>query len=117
MSAEFVGEYCRSFRLRAHAHVECAHASHQQPGIKRSDGAAELLPHLANARPQRALARCGKSARDNIGMSVEVFGRRVHDDVGAQRKRPGKDRRGHGRSDAQDGADAMRDLGNRGDVG
>ena len=56
---------------------------------KPDERAAELRAHLANARPQRVAARRGERAGDDVGMAVEIFGRRMHDDVGAERATAG----------------------------
>ena len=63
MIGEPRGEQRRGARLFAHAHVERAHAAHQQPGLERPEHGAVLRPHLADARPQIALARRRRARR------------------------------------------------------
>src|SRR5271169_140376 len=117
MPFKTAGELSCGFGLRAHADVEGAHATHQQPRIEGAQRTAVLLAHPANTNPQFALPRGGKGSRDNVRVSVEVFGGGVHNEVGTERKRPSKDRSSDGRIDAQYGAGAMSDLGNRGYIG
>ena len=70
------------------------------------------------ARPlaKRVVAREAERARDHVGMAVEVFGRRMHDDVGAERERPGEDRRRAGRVDRESRARRVGDRGRACDV-
>jgi len=82
MSAESVGERRRGFRLR-------------MPRINSQASNKRWRCRAAAASCERAFARCGKSAGDNVGIPVELFGRRVHDNISAQPKRPGKDRCGY----------------------
>ena len=75
-------------------------------------------PRILRSRDHSSLSRAlAKRAGDDVGMAVEIFGRRMHDDVGAERERTREDRRRHGGVDAQDRVGGVRDLGDRGDVG
>ena len=76
-----------------------------------------MRAHLLDARPQRVLARGRQRARDHVGMAVEIFGRRMHHDVGAERERPREHRRRGGGIDGEQRARRVRDLGDGRDVG
>ena len=56
------------------------------------------MPIVCARIAKSVAAREAKRSRDHVGMTVEIFGRRMHHDVGAQRDRLGEDRRRAGRS-------------------
>ena len=53
----------------------------------------------ARAASASSSARVIERAGDDVGVAVEILGRRVHHDVGAERERPGQHRRRDGRVD------------------
>ena len=55
------------------------------------------LANRPRSRAKGVVARETERARHDVGMAVEIFGRRVHDHVGAQRDRPGENGRRAGR--------------------
>ncbi len=102
---------------RLDAHGQGAHAPLQQPRLERSQHAADARQIGADAGPQLVLRLGHQRAGDDVGMTVEIFGRRMHDDVGAQGQRLGEDRRGDGGIHRQPGAHTPGQLGDGGDVG
>ena len=114
------GEFLRQRLGRAagplHAREQRAHAAHQQPGLGLAEDGAELGADRAQLRPVLVVARADQRAGDDVGMAVEVLGRRMHDDVGAVLDRPRQHRRRDRRIDRQQRAGLVRDLGRRGDV-
>ena len=97
----------------AHAQVERSQAADQQERLERMEDEAVPVRMSARPRAERVVAREAQRARDHVGMAVEVFGRRVHHDVGAERDRPGEDRRRAGRVDRERRARRMRDVARR----
>ena len=75
-----------------------------------------LRADFAHARASLVLAREAQRAGDHVGMAVEILGRRMHDDIGAERDRPGEHRRRAGGVDAERGARGMGDFCRAGDV-
>ena len=101
MIGEAGGELHRVRRRGAHAQVERPQAPGQKERLERmQDQSVRLADGRARAA-QRVVARKAERARDDVGMPVEIFGRRMHDDVGAERERPGEDRRRAGRVDRE----------------
>ena len=106
----------RSAALRARAGTACAcRAAAATP--RTAQDAALLRPHRPDPPPELVVGRASQRAGDHVGVTVQVLGRRVHDEVGAQCQRPRQHRRRHGRVDGEPGAGAVRDLGRGGDVG
>ena len=93
--------------------------------MPRSSSQASNGPRIAPASWRSAVSRCQKSsarardqrARDHVAVAVQVFGRRVHDEIGAELQRPAQHRRRRGAVDREPGAGAVRDLGRGRDVG
>lgn len=68
-----------------HAHVQCAQAAGQEPGLKGShDGTVEgeAAAHLGDG-----LGIGQHGAADDVAVAVEILGGAVHHDVGAQLER------------------------------
>ena len=89
MIGEAVRQLQRVRRRRAHAHVEGA----QIPGSDRNaSNGCRIMPCLLANRPRSRAKRVGareaERAGQDVGMPVEIFGRRVHDHVGAEGERP-----------------------------
>ena len=81
----------------------------RMPRISRNaSNGCRIMPciwRIVRARAaERVVAREAERAGDDVGMAVEIFGRRVHHDVGAERERPGEDRRRAGRVDREERA-------------
>ena len=95
-------------------------SSVRMPRISRkASNGPRIMPWLARIRARArylVLTREAERAGDDVGMAVEIFGRRMHDDVGAERERPGEHRRRAGGIDAERGARIMRERGGGGDV-
>ena len=87
--------------------------------MPRSSSHASKLPRMPPCRARIVFSRAhqassaagGQRAGDHVGMAVQVLGRRVHDEVGAQRQGPGQHRGGHGGIDREPRAGPVRDLG------
>ncbi len=70
-----------ALRLPANPWKKGAQAALEQPGLERSEHAAILRLRLPDARPVVVLARAGQGAGHDIGMAVQIFGCRMHDEV------------------------------------
>ena len=62
-------------------------------GLERAEDAAEHLAVALDPLQNSSRPRRRQRAGDHVGMAVELLCRRMHDDVGAERQRPGEDRR------------------------
>ena len=97
--------------------MQRAHAAQKQPCLERPEHGAAAAAHVADALPECIVLRRRQSARDHIGMAIQIFGRRMHHDVRAERDRARQQRRRGGRVDGHDRADLAGDLTRRSDVG
>ena len=73
--------------MRLHPRAERFDPPQHQPGIERRTGDAQRVDDVGNPLGMRLVPRDDATA-DNVGMAVEVFRRRVHDDVDAELERP-----------------------------
>ena len=96
MIGEAIGKLHRVRRRRAHAHVEGAQTPDQEERFKRMQDHSVRLTNCPRPLTKGVVAREAERARQNVGMPIEVFGRRVHHRVGAKRDRPREDGRGAG---------------------
>ena len=98
------------FAWARRAQMQRAHAAHQQIGLEGPEDGALPLADRDDPVPERVGLRAGERAGDDVGMAVQHLRRRMHDDVGAERRaggygsarrwwnRPRAARRPHGRS-------------------
>ncbi len=97
--------------------IERPHAAHQQIGLHiaedRAAAAARRPSRCQNSSSRAASQRSG----DDIAVAVQVFGRRMHDDIGAKSDRLRQHRGRRGAVDGELGAGPVCDLGRAGDVG
>ena len=90
-------------------------AQHQERIERRQDGA---LCVLDEPQPLDVLVACGNHhASDAVAVTVEILGRAVDDEVGAERDRLLQARAGEGVVDRQTGAVPVRQLRHGGEVG
>ena len=104
---EAVRQLHRVRRRRAHPHVEGAQTPDQEERLERMQDHSVRLANFSRPRAKGVVAREAERARQNVGMPVEIFGRRVHDHVGAERDRPREDGRRAGGIHSEDGARRM----------
>ena len=97
--------------------IKGAHAAQQEIGLEAAEDGAPAAARRDEARPECVLARRRQRAGDHVAVPVQVFGRRMHDEIGAEAQRPGQHRRRRGAVDGEQRAAAMGDLGGAGDVG
>ena len=83
------GSRARSHWRRRRARAGRACACRASAGRPRTDARIRpcVLPYGAHALAQRVVAGEGQRAGDDVGMAIQIFGRRMHDDVGAERER------------------------------
>ena len=93
MGCEMFRDLLGICRCHAQAGIKCAHASQQQPRLERSKHAALLHAQPFELLPPRVLFARHERAGDNIGMPVQIFGRGMHDEIGAKLQRPREYRR------------------------
>ncbi len=75
--------HCVFARL-AHAQMQRAHPAQQEPGLERTERGPADLPLLADIGPDRQVGVADRQrAGQHVGMTVEIFGRRMVHDVGA----------------------------------
>jgi hypothetical protein len=113
-----LGHFQRGGGDPAHPGGQRTHTPDQQVGLEAAgQGTGELAVH-PDPRPEREVGISDdEGPRDDVVMTVEILGRRVHHEVGAERQRLGVDRRGNGVVDRDQGAARVRDLGCCRDVG
>ena len=104
---EAIGELHRVGRRRAHPYVEGAQTPDQEERLERMQDHSVRLANRPRPRAKGVVSREAERARQDVGMPVEVFGRRVHDHVGAERERPREDGSRACRIDREDGACRM----------
>jgi hypothetical protein len=85
---EAVRQLHRVRRRCAHAHVERSQAPDQQERFERMQDHSVRLANRPRACAKGVVPREAERSRYDVGVSVEVFGRRVHHHVGAKRDRP-----------------------------
>ena len=107
MIGEAVRQLHRVRRRRAHAHVERSQTPDQEERLERMQDHSVRLANCPRPRAKGVVPREAKRSRQNVGMAVEIFGRRVHDHVGAERDRPREDGRRAGGIHREDGARRM----------
>jgi hypothetical protein len=113
---EECGDLAAVLVVLAHADGESLDAAEDEPAFKRRENAAGAL--LNEAESLRMLGRVGdEDAAESVGMSVEKFGGRVHDDVGAEFERALQVRRHKSVIDGDRDAVLVTDVGDRADVG
>jgi hypothetical protein len=64
--SKVLGDALRRRAGRTHAQVQRAHAAQQQPGFERTQRAADLGAHLADALPQGVVRACHQHAGDQV---------------------------------------------------
>jgi hypothetical protein len=101
---------------RADAEVQRAHPAGEQPRLERPEDGALVVADGADPRPELVLAGRHERAGDHVAVAVQVLGRGVHDDVGAEFQRPGQQGRRHRAVDREPGTGAAGQLGERRDV-
>ena len=101
--------------MLAHAQVQRLEPFQQHPGIERAErGAGVLEVRLQHVCVQRPVAQ--DRAAEAAALPVDVLGRGVHHQIGAELERPLQDRRREHVVDDHPGAGPMRQLGDGGDV-
>jgi hypothetical protein len=90
---EAIGEFHRVRRRCAHAQVERSQTSDQEERFKRMQDHSVRLANPSRPRAKGVVLREAKRSRQDVGMAIKVFGRRVHNHVGAQRDRSRENRR------------------------
>ena len=106
----------RILRCLAHAQRQRSQSAQQQPGLERAEQRAGVVAVGPDRRPPLVDLLRHQNAREHVAVAVQVLGRRVHDQIGAERERAGQDRRRGGAVDGKEGAGAVRDLGGARDV-
>ncbi len=107
----------RRSACRFHARKQRAHAAQEQPGFERAQNATDLNPVVLDAPPEFVFCPRDERARDDVGMAVQVFGRRMHDEIGAVFDRAAQHRRGDRGIRRQPRAGCVRNLRHRGNIG
>jgi hypothetical protein len=69
-----------------------AHAA-QQISLEAAEDGAAAAARRAKPLPERVLARRRQAAGDHVAVAVQVFRRRMHDEIGFERQWTGQDRR------------------------
>src|SRR5271166_1226424 len=117
MSQHRLGDLQRRAAGPLDTRIEGAHAAQQKIGFEAAEDRAAAAARRDEVGPKRVLTRGRQRAGDHIAVAVQVFGRRVHDEIGAECQWPGQHRRGCGAVDGEQRAGGMGDLDSPGDVG
>ncbi len=91
-------------------------AAQQQPGLERAEQRAGIVAVGPDRRPPLIDLLRDQRAREHVAVAVQVLGRRVHDEIGAERERAGQDRGRGGAVHGKESAGGVRDLGGARDV-
>ena len=100
-AAQELDHGCGVLAVRAHAHRERLQPTQDEPGVERPGHRAQRVLEEAELLGQPVVG-CGREAADEVGMAAQILGRRVHDQVGAELKRPLQRRRREGVVDHED---------------
>ena len=96
--------------------MQGTHTAQQQPGLKRSHDHAMTGPYATDIAPEIISLGSNKGTAEHIAVPVQVFRRRMHDQIRAVLNGSGQNRAGRSGIDAQSGTDTVCQLREPGNI-
>ena len=114
MCGQPFGNRQRAFAMAFHTQMQCLQSTHREERIKRAEDAAHGVVQIRESFGEFPLFACDDHAPDHVGVTIQVFGHRMHNQVETVIQRALHVRRSKGVVCDGDQCMLFRDRGDRG---